>query len=156
MTGICRIRTAAPADLGALRALFLSVRRQTFVWQPPDAFHLEDFDAQTEGERVFLAEADDQIAGFVSIWEPDDFIHHLFVHFRHMRQGIGRALLQALPGWPDRAYRLKCLSRNRTAIAFYRAHGFIETGRGVSDEGEYIVLSLGGHGKRFCATVHWS
>ncbi|WP_413623595.1 N-acetyltransferase family protein [Luteibacter sp. Lutesp34] len=145
MTGICRIRAATPADLAALRALFLSVRRQTFVWQPPDAFHLEDFDTQTEGERVFLAEADDQIAGFISIWEPDDFIHHLFVHSRHMRQGVGRALLQGLPGWPDRAYRLKCLSRNEAALAFYRAHGFTESGRGVSDEGDYVVLSLGSH-----------
>ena len=144
MTGTSQIRPATPADLHALRELFLSVRRQTFDWQPPDAFHLEDFDTQTEGERVVVAEAGDRLAGFISVWEPDDFIHHLFVGVGHMRRGVGRALLQALPGWPDRTYRLKCLSRNETAIAFYHAHGFIETARGMSDEGEYIVLSLGG------------
>jgi len=72
MTGTCRIRAVTPADLPALRELFLAVRRLTFVWQPPDAFHLEDFDTQTEGERAFVAEAGDQIAGFISVWEPDD------------------------------------------------------------------------------------
>ena len=141
MTGTCQIRPATPADLPALRDLFLFVRRQTFDWQPPDAFHLEDFDTQTEGERVFVAEAGDQVAGFISVWEPDDFIHHLFVDVGQMRRGVGRALLQALPGWPDRAYRLKCLSRNHAALAFYQSQGFIDTGRGVGDEGEYIVLS---------------
>lgn len=144
MTGTCQVRPATPADLPALRELFLAARRQTFDWLPPDAFHLEDFDTQTEGERVFMAEAGDRIAGFISVWEPDDFIHHLFVDVGHIRQGVGRALLLALPGWPGRAYRLKCLSRNQTALAFYHAHGFIETARGTSDEGEYIVLSLGG------------
>jgi len=139
------VRAATPADLPALRALLLSVRRQTFVWQPPNAFHLEDFDIQTEGERIFVAEGYGRIVGFVSLWEPDDFIRLLVVDSGHMRQGIGRALLKALPGWPDRAYRLKCLSRNRTGIEFYHAHGFVETGRGVSDEGEYIVLSFGVH-----------
>ncbi|MGN6094136.1 MAG: GNAT family N-acetyltransferase [Luteibacter jiangsuensis] len=145
MSETCQIRPATPADLHALRELFLSVRRQTFDWQPPDAFHLEDFDTQTEGERVVVAEAADRIAGFISVWEPDDFIHHLFVDVGHMRQGVGRALLHALPGWPERAYRLKCLSRNQMALEFYQLHGFIETGRGSSDEGEYIVLSRGDH-----------
>ncbi|NII53482.1 GNAT family N-acetyltransferase [Luteibacter sp. SG786] len=145
MTGTRRIRAATPADLPALRELFLSVRQHTFVWQPPDAFHLEDFDTQTEGERVFVAEAGDRIAGFISVWEPDDFIHHLFVDTGHTRQGVGRALLQALPEWSDRQYRLKCLSRNQPALAFYHAQGFVETAQGVSDDGEYIVLSLDGH-----------
>lgn len=145
MTGTCNIRPATPADLPALRELFLSVRRHTFVWQSPDLFQLEDFDTQTEGERVFVAEAGDRIAGFISVWEPDDFIHHLFVDVGHMRRGVGRALLRALPGRSVRAYRLKCLSCNKAALAFYQSHGFMETGRGVSAEGEHIVLSLGGH-----------
>lgn len=144
MTGTRQIRPATPADLPALRELFHSVRRQTFDWQPPDAFHLEDFDPQTEGERVFVAEAGDRIAGFISVWEPDDFIHHLFVDVGQMRRGVGRALLRALPDWPDRPYRLKCLCVNQAVLEFYRVHGFIDAGRGVSDDGKYIALSLGG------------
>lgn len=142
MMTTCRIRDATPNDLPALRDLFLSARLQAFSWLPPGLFHLDDFDLQTEGERVLVAESADRIAGFVSVWEPDHFIHHLFVDVDHLRLGIGRALLHALPEWPDRPYRLKCLDRNQTALAFYRSQGFIEIGRGVGGEGEYVVLSL--------------
>lgn len=142
MTITFRIRNSTSNDLPALRELFLSARLQAFSWLPPGMFHLDDFDVQTEGERILVAESTGRIAGFVSVWEPDHFIHHLFVDVDYLRQGIGRALLRALPEWPERHYRLKCLDRNRTALAFYRAQGFFEVGRGMGDEGEHVVLSL--------------
>ncbi|WP_232515188.1 GNAT family N-acetyltransferase [Burkholderia ambifaria] len=78
------------ADMPALRELFLRSRREAFVWQPAGAFRLADFDAQTDGERLRVAEDDGgQLAGFVSVWEPDHFIHHLYVHRPHHRRGIG-------------------------------------------------------------------
>ncbi|WP_080417206.1 GNAT family N-acetyltransferase [Burkholderia ubonensis] len=100
------VRDAVAGDVPALRELFLRSRRETFVWQPGDALQLADFDAQTEGERLLVAEDDSgQLAGFVSVWEPDHFIHHLYVHRPCHRRGIGRALLRALLGWPTTRYR---------------------------------------------------
>ncbi|WP_211474840.1 hypothetical protein [Collimonas humicola] len=37
---------------------------------------------------------------------------------------------------------LKCLLLNQ-AVAFYRASGFVETGRGTGEDGEYIVFESG-------------
>lgn len=53
-------------------------------------------------------------------------------------------LLQALPGWQEHGYRLKCLTRNRNALAFYAASGFITIDEGVSDEGAYRLLERKG------------
>lgn len=90
-------------------------------------------DAVTEG-----------LAGFVSVWEPDYFIHHLYVDRLHHRRGIGRELLRALPGWPATRYRLKCLCANAPALAFYRASRFTEIGVGAPEDGEYRLLESSG------------
>ncbi|WP_431825263.1 N-acetyltransferase family protein [Burkholderia sp. F1] len=139
------IRDAVTEDVPALRELFLRSRRETFVWQPGDAFQLADFDTQTEGERLLVAEDDGgRLAGFVSVWEPDHFIHHLYVDQSRHRRGIGRALLRALPGWPATRYRLKCLRANAPALAFYRASRFAEIGVGAAEDGEYLLLESNG------------
>ncbi|OMG73115.1 GNAT family N-acetyltransferase [Burkholderia ubonensis] len=139
------IRDAVTEDIPSMRELFLRSRRETFVWQPGDPFQLADFDAQTEGERLLVAEDDGgRLAGFVSVWEPDHFVHHLYVDRSHHRRGVGRALLRALPGWPAMRYRLKCLRVNAAALAFYRASRFIEIGVGASEDGEYLLLESSG------------
>ncbi|CAJ5759251.1 acetyltransferase [Burkholderia pseudomallei] len=92
-------------------------------------------------EALLVAQARDEgIVGFVSVWEPERFVHHLYVAGTRLREGIGAALLRALPGWPAARYRLKCLVRNERALAFYRAHGFVEIDSGVSADGEYRLL----------------
>ncbi|WP_412529450.1 N-acetyltransferase family protein [Burkholderia lata] len=140
------VRDAVAADMPALCELFLRSRRETFVWLPAGAFQLADFAAQTEGERLRVAEDEGgRLAGFVSVWEPDQFIHHLHVHRPHHRSGVGRALLRALPGWPATPYRLKCLRANTPALAFYAACGFVEIGAGRAEDGEYLLLESGGN-----------
>ncbi len=138
------LRLAEESDRPALRALFLAVRRATYAWQAPASFALADFDAQTEGERLFAAfDGGGRVAGFLSLWEPDSFIHHLYVDRPWQRRGVGQALLRALPGWPATRYRLKCLRRNAGALGFYRACGFAIIGSGVSEDGEYVLLESG-------------
>lgn len=138
------LRLAEESDRPALRALFLAVRRDTYVWQAPASFELADFDAQTAGERLVAAfDGGGRVAGFLSLWEPDSFIHHLYVDRPWQRRGVGRALLCALPGWPATRYRLKCLRLNAGALAFYRARGFAAIGSGVSEDGEYVLLESG-------------
>ncbi|MDF9620146.1 GNAT family N-acetyltransferase [Pseudomonas entomophila] len=123
-----------------MRELFLHSRQVTFTWQQSEQFQLMDFDAQTEGEQILLAEIDGLCVGFISVWVPDHFIHHLYIAASHARQGIGRALLAALPGWPGTCYRLKCLVRNEGALAFYDACGFTEVDAGTGEEGDYLLL----------------
>ncbi|MEV8519107.1 N-acetyltransferase [Dyella marensis] len=135
------IRAATEQDRPALRELFLQARKATFTWLDSAAFALEDYDGQTRGERVLVAETGDgHIAGFVALWAPEWFIHHLYIDAARQRQGIGRALLQAL-GWPDQALQLKCLRRNEPALAFYLGLGFVEIGQGRGSDGEYALLA---------------
>lgn len=138
------VRLAAVDDQPALRELFLASRRQTYTWLETASFCLTDLPQQTQGETILLAQ-DEQgaLAGFISVWAADHFIHHLYVGAGQQRRGVGRALLAALPGWPGQRYVLKCLLLNHAAAAFYRASGFAETGRGMGEDGEYIVFESG-------------
>jgi len=136
------VRPFVASDGPALRELFIRSRTSAFPWRPIDAFRLGDFDEQTKDEFILVAERDGIAVGFLSLWQPDEFIHHLFVDPAWMRCGVGSVLLHALPGWPTTRYRLKCLSRNVSALAFYSHHGFIEIGSGVGEDGDYRLMEF--------------
>jgi ribosomal protein S18 acetylase RimI-like enzyme len=139
------IRPARERDTDILAEIYLSVRRRTFLWVDPGKFHIEDFVGQTQGERIFVCEDErGTVAGFMALWEPDDFIHMLYILPEFQGRGAGKALLAALPEWPERRYRLKCLVNNTRAMAFYRALGFEITGDGSSPEGDYKDMRLSG------------
>ena len=122
----------------------MRMRRATFTWVDPDRFQIDDFAIQSKGETVLVCQGwSGEIVGFVSYWDADDFIHMLYVRSEFQGQGVGTALLQALPGWPRRRYRLKCLMKNTRARRFYQSIGFIVSGNGLSTEGEYHDMTLG-------------
>lgn len=50
------IRVMQETDIPQLAQLFLKGRRQTFHWVDPAHFRLEDFDEQTRGEQIWVAE----------------------------------------------------------------------------------------------------
>lgn len=140
-----KIRRAETSDTSQLETFFLVTRRCTFRWENPDKFKLEDFKQSTSGETIFVAEDEyATIVGFVSVWELDaiPFIHHLFVAPNHQRKGIGELLMESLLTWLPPPYRLKCVSKNSEALAFYRKHGWIEVGQGSGEDGEYLLLEL--------------
>jgi len=127
-----------------LAEIYLRVRRETFLWVDPGRFSLEDLAIHTTGERLFVCEdGHGMIAGFAAIWEPDDFIHMLYILPAFQGHGAGKALLTALPDWKSRRYRLKCLVKNTRAMAFYQALGFEIIGDGASAEGDYKEMRLG-------------
>jgi len=137
------IRTPQHSDREELADIYLQVRRQTFTWVDPYKFRHEDFAAHTQGELVWLAEAaDGTIAGFMTLWAADDFIHMLYIRKEWRGRGVGTALLAALPDWPRHKYRLKCLVNNAQAKAFYLSRGFAVTSGGTSSEGEYEELTF--------------
>lgn len=127
-----------------MRDLFLRSRRSAFVWEERSSLRAEDFDIQTVHELKFVAVDAGRILGFISVWEPDSFIHHLHVDPELPRRGIGSALLRALPGWPTAPYCLKCVAVNTPALAFYRANQFTQAGDGHADGQDYLLLQSGG------------
>jgi len=125
-----------------LRELYLCSRRDSFTWLQTDIFQLEDFDRDSQGERIWLIEVSGNVAGFISIWEPDKFIHHLYVSSEYHNQGVGSMLLKnAKAEYGELS--LKCMVKNKKAINFYLLRGF-EIVSQVDDEfGGYYLMSTG-------------
>ncbi len=137
------IRPVTEADLPGLARIFLEARIQAFHWCDPATFQLSDFAPQTEGEIIHVATDDHgAILGFISIWETDNFIHHLFIDPAHQRQGIGTELLQSLHTWLPYPHRLKCLLQNTPARAFYLRAGWKDVSSGSDALGDYAVMEF--------------
>src|SRR4051794_10694155 len=100
------------SDLEQLKVLFLEVRRSTFTWRNIDEFLLSDFERQTRGEEVIVAERDNRIMGFISLWLPDNFIHHLYILADFQGRGIGSLLLEESITVMSGVPQLKCLVAN--------------------------------------------
>lgn len=118
----------------------MRVRRDAGPLRGNSSLAPDDFDRETAGESVLVACDQAQVVGFVSVWTPDHFIHHLHVDPAFQRQGVGRELLRSLPGWPGTSYRLKCLTANGPALAFYAANGFTQVGEGAAGRERFLLL----------------
>lgn len=143
--GGMRIRPAFEADHAALAELFLRVRRESFTWVDAAGSRLEDFAVQTEREAIHLAEDEEsgELLGFISVWEPESFVHHLFVASEHRGKGVGRSLLTDLQWRLPGPFRLKCVAANEAALAFYRRLGWVSTGHGSVDGIRHHVMEWG-------------
>ncbi|QDU31803.1 putative acetyltransferase [Anatilimnocola aggregata] len=134
------IRDFRPADLEPLRWIYLRSRAEAFVWLEPNSLLLQDFDVATQEEPILVAEQAGTIAGFVSWWPPENFIHNLFIDPAFTRQGIGRALLVECLTRIGRPATLKCVQQNANACAFYRALGWTIAAEGTGDHGAYFLM----------------
>lgn len=121
---LIQIREMTLDDKPRLRQLYLESRRTTFYWADPELMHLEDFDRDTEDELVFVAVSQQTIIGFISLYLPDNFIHCLFVDSHFKGQGAGHLLLEKAKQELQLPMKLKCLSRNAPALAFYEKEGW--------------------------------
>lgn len=141
MAGL-RVRSAVAGDSESLRNIYLESRAHAFHWLDKTQLLPEDFDRDSEGELVLVAEKDLRILGFAGVWTPDHFIHHLYVHPDCARQGVGVALLQAcyetFPAPP--ALTLKCICANAPALAFYRSQGWRIKEEGSGVNGPYYLM----------------
>ncbi|MEC2495887.1 GNAT family N-acetyltransferase [Bacillus cereus] len=126
------IRVATALDYPNLRRIYLESRRESFHWLDRNEMTVEDFDKHTEGEHILLAEEDNHILGFASLYLPENFIHNLFVHPEFFGKGVGRQLLHASIEKMNIPLRLKCVSKNQKALKFYENMGW----RKVIEEGE--------------------
>jgi predicted acetyltransferase len=83
----------------------------------------------TREYKAYLMWASDQIVGYLLIREiPDQwYLRHFFVDRKHRRKGHGRAAVRQLfemMALSPKPLRLDVLSKNKAALAFWRACGF--------------------------------
>ncbi|WP_053332419.1 GNAT family N-acetyltransferase [Verrucomicrobium spinosum] len=135
------IRPIRLEDEAALAQLLVTCREDAFHWRDAGSFALADFAIETAGERMWVAEGSDgSVWGFISIWEPDDFIHHLYVHPNCQRNGVGEELMRKVLAFKETTWRLKCPVANAPGLAFYEKHGWTVEDRGVDVGSDYFLM----------------
>lgn len=108
------------------------------------AISMDEFESETHEDDVLVAFLNGRIAGYIALYKPEWFVHHLYIDPKAQGAGIGTTLLThtaelAMPN----PLSLKCLLENKKALAFYRSFGFAETDESGSDEhGHWIKLVL--------------
>ena len=93
-----------------------------------------------QGERVCIAQLKGNVAGFVSVWQPDRFIHHLYVLPTYQNLGVGSTLLQFCEQEYGAGLSLKCEVANKQALAFYHRKGWVARETGVGTDGPWERL----------------
>lgn len=127
------VRGYDPADAESLIELFRgSVRQiasrdytqqQVIAWAP-EHIDLQEWATRRASRRTWIATLGGKIVGFIDL-EANGNIDMLYVHSEHQRNGIARALLQALME-NARAQSLKSVRTESsiTARPFFENHGF--------------------------------
>lgn len=134
------IRKATEKDTEILEILFQITRQNTFKLSSPQNFKIGDYKKSVEGEEVWVAEVDGNIAGFISLWIQDNFIHNLFVHPDYQGCGIGAQLLQKAEGHLSPPMELKVTTDNIKAFKFYEKHGWKKISIHEDEPEPYILL----------------
>lgn len=136
------IKKFETSDLPALAELYLQERQKTFHWMPKESFKLYDFFKDTLNEEIYVIYDRVVAAGFISLWMPDNFIHHLYIDSHYHKKGYGKKLLDHALNILGRPASLKCVVRNDNAVQFYKSQGWKvdETGKDIM--GPYYLMIL--------------
>ena len=159
--GDFEIRSAIPAEAGAIADVHLLSHRETYVplvgeanyWPIDPAERLAEWQRALAGEDIVLvAIAAGRVVGFGHV--EGARIHTLYILPAWHRRGIGRALLAELCRvLAARGVARACfavLAVNKKAIAFYEALGARATGKilieedGMSYEDRLFEIATGG------------
>lgn len=142
--GSLRVRPAAPGDLGAVQR----IERACFTdpWSRDALFG----ELLADDMRLpLVAESEGEVCGFLMAWRVSDQLHvlNLAAAPAARRRGVGTALLQEAAREALAAdlveITLEVRAGNQGARAFYRRHGFAETGLRAgyyADNGEDAVI----------------
>ena len=134
------IREFVETDRPELQQIYLRSRQQTFYWLNTSLFELTDFDKDTVGEEIWVADDGGTLKGFIALWGADNFIHHLYVHPQFLNKGIGKMLLTKVIEKATKPIALKCMVNNKNALAFYKSQGWRYKSEGLNEGGQYYLL----------------
>ncbi|WP_084804007.1 GNAT family N-acetyltransferase [Bradyrhizobium sp. NAS80.1] len=126
MSSELTLRDFGPNDRRRCALILAEAGQQVFFWAEWPSFDDDKFNQVTAEETIYVAEEAGIVVGFVTVYEPDDFLHHLYIHPTASRRGIGTALLNLALHRHGGYLKLKCQARNTSARAFYRRAGWIE------------------------------
>lgn len=135
------IARARHHDLDEAAALYSRVAKATLHWLPPGGFEPEVFLEQALHETIWLAWERGHIIGVAALYEPDSFLHSLYIDFGHQGRGVGLALLNTVASAARGPLSLKVEEQNLGARRFYAREGFSERETGVTDGSRWILLS---------------
>ncbi len=139
------LRPAVAADAAALAAIQVAARTSADIPNLHDEDDVRAFHGRLiAGRTVMVAEWDGVPVGYAAI--HDGWLEHLWIQPGYHRRGIGRALL----AWARKSgdLELYVFTHNAGAIAFYRAHGAVQTaesdGQGNEERLPDLTLRLAG------------
>jgi putative acetyltransferase len=136
-----RVRTALRSDLAACAALWALGQQEIEPRVPP--WRAGDFTAEIEGEELYVAAAGDALAGLLTLWRAEAFVHFLHVARAWRRHGVGRLLLATAQAEAARPLELKCLAANAGALRFYQRLGWRPVRREADPAAPYLRLRGG-------------
>lgn len=134
-------RAVMPHEIIELVAIYNSCRAGVECYTDGE-IDLQAFSKLVEGEEIHVALKDKIIAGFISIWAPERFIHHLYVAPYYQSEGIGGALLSLCISLYGLPLSLKCDCCNTRARDFYRKRGWVLGATGTGDYGPWEQFCL--------------
>lgn len=102
----------------------------------------EVFFQLSSGEEIYVVQAGQGLAGSVTLWRSEPFVHFLLVDASHRGQGVGRLLLATAIAELPAPVHLKCHPNNTTALSFYQQIGCTEVERVEADAAPYVRLCL--------------
>lgn len=134
------VRTFVPADAPACVAIFERAWNAGHPYSPRK-IDTAVFAAETADETILVADDERRhVVGFVSLYLPESFVHHLYVDPAHARNGVGKALLSGAVALAGGRASLKCQTRNAGALAFYRGLGWSDDESGDGDGGPWVRM----------------
>lgn len=136
-----KIEESKDIDFNELFAIFIEAKSSTTGFKNTDT-DLKSFLKEIDGEKIYIARINNSIVGFLSIWEQENFIHHLYISPEFQNQGIGNALLKECEKIYGLPLTLKCIKENERACAFYLCNGWTEKLVAEGPDGLYIKFQL--------------
>lgn len=135
------IHLAAPAELVEAAQLYERVANETLYWLPPASQTAARFLQYAQDETVWVATAGGRVIGLAALYEPESFLHSLYVDAAWRDRGVGLALLDHVAARAAGPLSLKAQARNLAALRFYAREGFREEKRGEEDGAVWILLT---------------
>ncbi len=95
-------------------------------------------------EEVFVLKVDGMVVGFIAVYAPQNFVHHLYISPKFQGRGFGKKLLDYAIKNFELPLSLKCERANTSALQFYQKNGWEFFDKGIDAEGiDYFLLTYG-------------
>ena len=135
-----KVRDFAELDREIVSAIYVDSRKFGFPFLEASQFKNEDFERDTEGEVILVAEFQHKIVGFASYVEEKSFLHNLYLDPKETGKGFGQAFFHNIIQRTGGSLSLKCVVKNYRALAFYQKLGMAITDEGETDAGKHYIL----------------